>query len=120
MATAAAATQTALYCSFCLKPASNVEKLIAGPGVYICDGCVALCNAILADEPAKPFADLAGMSDDALLASLRPVAEALHASERGVAAQVRELRSRNVPWSRIGEALGISRQAAWERFSGEE
>ncbi|MFF5262568.1 hypothetical protein ACFY4C_26835 [Actinomadura viridis] len=33
---------------------------------------------------------------------------------------VRELRRRGVTWARIGQALGITRQSAWERFSGEE
>ena len=33
---------------------------------------------------------------------------------------VQELRCRGVTWSRIGGALGITRQSAWERFSGEE
>ncbi|MFJ5228745.1 hypothetical protein ACIQBJ_02485 [Kitasatospora sp. NPDC088391] len=33
---------------------------------------------------------------------------------------VLELRRRGVTWARIGEALGITRQSAWERFSGEE
>ena len=33
------------YCSFCLKSQHEVEKLVAGGGnVYICDGCVALCQ----------------------------------------------------------------------------
>jgi hypothetical protein len=33
---------------------------------------------------------------------------------------VAELRRRGVTWTRIGQALGITRQSAWERFSGEE
>jgi len=43
-------------CSFCGKERAEVEHLIAGPkGVYICNECVALCNAILAEgeEPAE-------------------------------------------------------------------
>jgi ClpX C4-type zinc finger len=39
-----------LKCSFCGKPQNTVKKLIAGPGVYICDECVDLCNEILDDE----------------------------------------------------------------------
>ena len=39
-----------LKCSFCGKPQEQVRKLIAGPGVYICDECVELCNEILDDE----------------------------------------------------------------------
>jgi hypothetical protein len=35
-------------CSFCGKPQDQVRKLVAGPGVWICDNCVALCVEILA------------------------------------------------------------------------
>ena len=37
-------------CSFCGKSQDDVAKLIAGPEVFICDECVALCNDILAEE----------------------------------------------------------------------
>jgi ATP-dependent Clp protease ATP-binding subunit ClpX len=37
-------------CSFCGKSASEVRKLIAGPGVFICDACVGICNGVLARE----------------------------------------------------------------------
>lgn len=37
----------ALYCSFCQKSQHSVVKLIAGPGVYICNECVDLCDEIL-------------------------------------------------------------------------
>ena len=39
-----------LYCSFCGKSQHEVRKLIAGPAVFICDECVALCNDIIRDE----------------------------------------------------------------------
>jgi len=39
-----------LNCSFCGKPQRQVRKLIAGPGVYICDECVELCNEIVDEE----------------------------------------------------------------------
>ena len=39
-----------LCCSFCGKSQKEVKKLIAGPTVYICDECIALCNAIIAEE----------------------------------------------------------------------
>ncbi|MDA0771328.1 MAG: ATP-dependent Clp protease ATP-binding subunit ClpX [Cyanobacteria bacterium] len=39
-----------LQCSFCGKTQDQVQKLIAGPGIYICDECVHLCNEILVDE----------------------------------------------------------------------
>jgi ATP-dependent Clp protease ATP-binding subunit ClpX len=39
-----------LTCSFCGKPKRQVDKLIAGPGVYICNECVDLCVEIIARE----------------------------------------------------------------------
>ncbi|MCB9528979.1 MAG: ATP-dependent Clp protease ATP-binding subunit ClpX [bacterium] len=42
-----------LSCSFCGKSQKEVKKLIAGPSVYICDECIALCNDIIAEELEK-------------------------------------------------------------------
>lgn len=39
-----------LYCSFCKKSQNDVRKLIAGPAVNICDGCVEVCVDIIADD----------------------------------------------------------------------
>ncbi|MBQ9408171.1 MAG: ATP-dependent Clp protease ATP-binding subunit ClpX [Clostridia bacterium] len=44
-------------CSFCGRPANMVKRLISGPGVFICDECVALCNEIIGDESLAPAAD---------------------------------------------------------------
>jgi ATP-dependent Clp protease ATP-binding subunit ClpX len=41
-----------LFCTFCGKSQEEVQKLVAGPGVYICDECVELCNDILHEELA--------------------------------------------------------------------
>ena len=46
-----------LKCSFCGKSQEQVRKLIAGPGVYICDRCIALCQEILDELPAPPTED---------------------------------------------------------------
>lgn len=47
-------------CNFCGKPQSEVERLIEGPGVYICDECVTLCAEILDDLPREPAKMLNG------------------------------------------------------------
>lgn len=39
-----------VVCSFCNKPQDKAEKLVAGPGVYICDECIRLCMSILSDD----------------------------------------------------------------------
>ena len=51
--------QDVLTCSFCRKTQHDVEKLIAGPDVYICDGCIAACQElIVAERDRRPAAGL--------------------------------------------------------------
>jgi hypothetical protein len=109
-----------LLCSFCGKNKDQVEKLIAGPAVYICDQCVALCDDIIAEESQRAIKEWDEFSDDDLLGEMLRVHESHHQVDAAVAAIVRTLRARSISWTRIGEALGMTRQAAWERFSGED
>ena len=46
-----------LFCSFCGKNQSEVKKLIAGPSVYICDECVALCNDIIKVDTSEEVSE---------------------------------------------------------------
>ena len=50
MANTKGSSDRELRCSFCGKGQDAVQRLIAGPGVYICDECVSLCNEIIAQE----------------------------------------------------------------------
>ena len=93
-----------------------MQRLIAGPGVLICDACVGLCNQILERE-APGFAPLEQRSDEELLAAIARLDASRAQVERAVDEHVGVLRERSVSWTRIGAALGISRQSAWERFS---
>ena len=61
-------TSDLLKCSFCGKSQKQVKKLIAGPGVYICDECIDLCNEIIEEEFAET-------SDSGLLDELPKPAE---------------------------------------------
>lgn len=45
--------QTTIHCSFCGKSQDEVDKIIAGPGVYICNECVALCQEIIDEEASQ-------------------------------------------------------------------
>ncbi|MDZ4169889.1 MAG: ATP-dependent Clp protease ATP-binding subunit ClpX [Coriobacteriia bacterium] len=65
-----------LKCSFCGKSQRHVKKLIAGPGVYICDECIELCNDIVEDEVAE------AASEDTLLDDL-PTPLELHEALNG-------------------------------------
>ena len=42
-----------LHCNFCGKSQKEVKKLIAGPGCYICDECIELCNNIIYEDSVK-------------------------------------------------------------------
>jgi hypothetical protein len=109
-----------LSCSFCSKDKDAVGKLIAGPGVYICDECVGLCDQILADEPVPEFGSWQERPDEEMLASLAKIQGVMSQVDAAVHDHVQVLRTRGVSWTRIGETLGVSKQAAWERFSGED
>jgi len=109
-----------LCCSFCIKDKDAVAKLIAGPGVYICNECVNLCHLILAEEPVSAFGSWDERPDDELLASLARIQAVVAQADAAVHDHVAILRGRGISWTHIGQALAVSKQAAWERFSGED
>ncbi|WP_428847044.1 ClpX C4-type zinc finger protein [Rhizohabitans arisaemae] len=111
-------------CSFCGKSDTEVDKLVAGAGVYICNECVALSAMVIEgslDSPVGPRVPVwASLADEEMLSHIPRVAEHIDQAEADLRSWVQELRRRGVTWRKIGEALGITRQSAWERFSGEE
>lgn len=118
----ATAISKLLFCSFCAKSQEEVAKLIAGPAVFICDECVGLCDAILADKMEvveranRQFGAPETWPTERHLRLLE-AREALAERTRDSLQQTVDiLRSREVSWAVIGAALGVSRQAAWERF----
>jgi hypothetical protein len=111
-------------CSFCLKPEAEVAKIVAGPGSFICDECVSLCVEILGAPPqpgsGRTEPDVpswSALSDEALLGRLPLIAESADQVEAALEQWVTEARRREASWARIGAALGMTRQAAWERFA---
>jgi ClpX C4-type zinc finger len=108
------------HCSFCGKSQTEVKKLIAGPGVFICDECVGLCQRIIAEKPAAQGAPESLLPDNAptekLLRTLAGYNGAFESVGAGMQDIVDILREREVSWAAIGETLGVSRQAAWKRF----
>jgi ClpX C4-type zinc finger protein len=112
-----------LHCSFCRKSQTQVKKLIAGPAVFICDACIALCAQIIADtpdpDPATP-AEMKGletMPNEQLLVMLAGQDSLYREVRDRTQRTVDILRGRDVSWADIASALNVSRQAAWERFS---
>jgi ClpX C4-type zinc finger len=110
-------------CSFCLKPGDKVKKLVAGPGVYICNECVELCSQIIGNPPTVPPGLTSweeSLDIDGVLASLPRMAAAGKQVESNLTRYVRRARELGATWAVIGTSLGMTRQSAWERFSGEE
>lgn len=108
------------YCSFCLKADHEVAKLCAGHGrIFICDGCVGDCREYMAGRaPSRSEGNsIADQPSERLLSLLRPIEETVQGKSNQLQLVVETLRSREVSWAKIGEALAISRQSAWERFS---
>lgn len=122
----AEATQVSkrLYrCSFCGKAQTEVKTLVSGTGVFICDECVQLCQAIMDKEPgtsARKASPSSLLPDNAptenLLKTLAGYNGAFERVDGAMQDIVDILREREVSWAVIGQALAVSRQAAWKRF----
>lgn len=113
-----------MFCSFCLREDVDVNKLIDGPGVCICDECIGLCVTILdddrklhGDEPTPHVADFHGLSDEVMLSRIGKMTIVSAQVEGALQHWVAELRRRGIAWARIGEALQMTRQSAWTRFA---
>jgi hypothetical protein len=111
-------------CSFCRKDNMAVDVLIGGIGVFICNECVDAANDALAKAgpvttkvPYDAAKQLRASDTEKLLrlaAGAEPVRQDI-ADYQSLNVDI--LRERGVSWAEIGQALGVSRQAAWKRFA---
>ena len=117
-------TRVTANCSFCGKESTKVKKLIAGPGVYICDECVGLCTEIVAtsaptgESAAAPRATFEQWSNDEILQVLPGVARNADATDSILSDLVGRLRADQVSWPTIATHLGLDPETAQERFEG--
>src|SRR5580704_13521832 len=92
-------------CSFCLKPNTEVRRLVAGPGVFICDECVALCAQLIDGPPASaphlPAWEHAVSLDEVLSSLPRMAPGGARAEELG-AGGARKAGARGATGARIG------------------
>jgi ATP-dependent protease Clp ATPase subunit len=117
-------TRNRLYrCSFCGKAQTEVKTLVSGPGVFICDECVELCQSMIAKKAAtespqeKPSSLLPDNAPtENLLKTLGGYNGAFESIDTAMQDIVDILRERDVSWATIGQTLAVSRQAAWKRF----
>src|SRR5262245_11159811 len=100
----AAKPASTLYCSFCFNSPHEVEKLIAGPAnIFICDECVEICNAYIADRPPKVTkSSMEDVPTERLLQRLQPIEQSLQGKGNQLQTVVELLRGREVSWADIG------------------
>jgi hypothetical protein len=100
------------------------STLVAGPGVFICSDCVAICGQVIEHNKPASVPRVAPWelesSLEGVLTNLPRIAAAGAQVDQNLVEWVRRARSLGATWTRVGEALGVTRQSAWERFSGEE
>jgi hypothetical protein len=103
-----------LACSFCRKSSDEIEKLVAGPGVYICNECIDLAAGIVAEElrrsvsrPQRPES-----LEDRPIEELLELFSGMAVSSRAVVTSMqlwaRRLMERGVPRARIAQAAGMT------------
>jgi ClpX C4-type zinc finger len=108
-------------CSFCKKDNREVRRLVAGPGVYICNECVALCQELIAEdvtpeESSRRSQAFVGRGPEELLASLPGLARTAADVEAELGRWVGRLRDLGTGWEPIGAALSLTSEQARRRF----
>ncbi|OLT20813.1 hypothetical protein BJF81_15855 [Ornithinimicrobium sp. CNJ-824] len=111
-----------VLCSYCLRSRSETGRLVASPLAAICRQCAQGALDLFASTPSEedvdgPVLPWSTLDDDTLLARLPQVASAGQQVEAHLATWVQAARDRDISWARIGTALGMTRQSAWERFT---
>jgi hypothetical protein len=110
-------------CSFCGTPGGpgTDVPLIGGLGAQVCATCIDDFHAIFHDDTL--LANVRGkfpwesMNDAEVLAVLPQILASAEQNVSFAQEWVDLLRERNVSWAEIGRSLGVTRQAAWERFA---
>lgn len=111
-------------CSHCLRPRAETGPLLHSPLAAICRSCGDRVVASFAERAAtqsQPFdpqtPPWSALDDETVLVRVRDVADAEGQVEEHLRAWVEMARERGISWARIGRALDMTRQSAWERFT---
>lgn len=110
-------------CSFCGTsggPGTDVA-LVGGLGAQVCVSCIDEFHALVHDDEraaaVRSTMPWERMSDPELLATLPRILASAEQNFAFAQEWVDMLRERRISWAEIGRVLGVSRQAAWERFA---
>ena len=114
-------TPVGRICSFCGLVGEKDTKFAGGFGAMMCIDCVEQYHEIFTSE--KKLASVRrppweNLGDAELLEKLPLIARTADQVDDFMHHWVGLLRERKLSWAHIGRVLGVSRQAAWERFSG--
>lgn len=107
-------------CSFCGRAGTRDNRLAGGLGAMICRGCLEHFHAMV--HSPEQVAQASGpvwdsMTDAELLDTLPLILRSAAQNTEFVSDWVGLIRDRGISWAQIGKVLGVSRQAAWERFA---
>ena len=107
-------------CSFCGLVGTSETRFAGGLGAMMCLDCLNAYHAVSRSEEAvaaisRPPWD--EMTDTELLSKLPLIASSADQVNNFMGDWIGLIRERNLSWAAIGKAMGISRQAAWERFT---
>ncbi len=110
-------------CSFCAKPDTAVQRLVAGPGVYICDECISLSATLVEgaarttpEESSRRQSQYYDRPTDDILAMLPALLRSADRVERELTGWVSRLRGRGASWQTIADAAGLDAETARRRF----
>ena len=107
-------------CSFCGVRGTDGAKFAGGLGAMICVPCVEYFHDVFSTAAKTAAANRPPwerMSDEEILSKLPLIARNAEQVNEFLVEWVELARSRKSSWAEIGKAMGISRQAAWERFA---
>lgn len=108
------------HCSFCGQKGKRGMRFGGGLGAMICEDCVQHYHEVFASRSrsrraaAPPWES---MSDAEVLSNLPLIAQTADQVDEFLVEWVELARSRKLSWAEIGKAMGVSRQAVWERFA---
>ena len=106
-------------CSFCGTVGTRKTKFAGGLGAMMCQDCLGYYHDVLTSKKRlaaisrPPWND---MSDADLLSKLPLIEATSEQVDDFLRDWVKLVRARNISWAEIGKVMGITRQAAWERF----
>ncbi|HWJ80683.1 MAG TPA: ClpX C4-type zinc finger protein [Nocardioides sp.] len=110
-------------CSFCGQPGHQKNRLAGGLGAMICFECLEWYyhdtrSARRVAKRTRPVWE--EMSDAELLSKLPLIVRSAEQNQQFLVDWVGLIRARRISWAQIGKVLGVSRQAAWERFAARQ